>query len=119
MSYIHEVLIDSPGTLVEVADRVAEVLGLRILSDQKRERRIALESGQPIVVGPVGYVDEGEDLDFSSYSFKVVMWDSSQAAAVFDAISTATEWPIALFDEEQGAFIERRGTPTAELHPAS
>lgn len=109
MSYIYEVLIKTSESLTAVASIIASALGAEVSDDQSSINRVLLEWDKPVVVGSASYVDEGERLQVSRYNFKAVSWDPETASEVFAAIAAATDWPIALFNEELYQITKQRG----------
>lgn len=114
MSYIYEVLVDTSVERSDFVNTVADVLDTEIHPIPNRSNRFTLDLADPVVAGDAYYVDEGGDLDFSRYNFTVLAWDRSTASDIYDRLKAATDWNIALFDEEQYQITNRR-----EAVPAS
>lgn len=109
MSHIYEVLVDTPAlSMIEVAQQVASAMGIRVAVDQVSPRQIALAYERPLIVTTADYDDEGPTMLVSRYNYSVFSWDLEVARTAFNAIAAATDWPIALFNEQLYQITKRR-----------
>lgn len=109
MSDIYEVLIENRDrSLKDVAVTVAEALGIQVSDVQRNDFEIDLESDTPISVTTADYDDEGPTMMVNRYNYTVYSWDLATTELAYESIEAATDWPIALFNEELYQITRRR-----------